>query len=286
MNRKFRPEIPGRFILFILASIAVIMLFISYTTNFKGGYIRTIAETIFIPMEKGIDSVSERITLSAEQAASMEELIKENERLSAEVERLSSELSGISLRENELEDLRSLMALKDTYNQYETTGAYVIGRGGSNWFSSFTIDKGTDDGVKENMNVLAGEGLVGIVTSVGKHHAQVRAIIDDDSNVSAMLSDTADNLIVSGSLETMTESGMIEFSNLEDIESKNKVGDTIVTSNISDKYVPGVLIGYISEIKNDPNGLTKSGLVAPVADFKHLNEVLVVKTLKQNGEEQ
>lgn len=286
MNRKLRPEIPGRFILFVLGSISVIMLFVSYTTGFNGGYIKVFAESIFVPMQKGIETVSERISLSAEQAATMEELSKENEALKAELERLNAELSGVSLQQSELEDLRSLLALKDTYKQYETTGAYVIGTGSDNWFSTFIIDKGSDDGIKENMNVLVGEGLVGIVISVGKNHATVRSIIDDASNVSAMTSDTGENLIVGGSLKTVTESGMLNFSNLEDQDNKVKVGDTLVTSMISDKYVPGLLIGYVASISEDANGLTKYGHVAPVVDFKHLNEVLVVLTVKDTGENQ
>lgn len=280
MNNRTRPDIPGRFVLFVLATIAAVMLFVSYTTDFKGGFLRVIAEAVFVPMQSGMETVSNRISLSAEQTATIEELTKENEALKKQVDELNSKISAVTLRENELTDLRGLLALKSSYMDYETTGAYVIGRGADNWFSTFTIDKGIADGISENMNVLAGEGLVGIVTSVGKHHATVRSIIDDTSNVSGMISDTGENIIVNGSLQSMTESATIEISNLEDHENKVNIGDTIVTSQISDKYVPGILIGYISELNEDPNGLTKSGKLVPVADFKHLNQVLVVLTVK------
>lgn len=281
MNRRFGPEIPGRFILFILVTAAAVLLFVSYTTGFSGGIIRSIAETVFVPMERGISLVAGNIALSAEQAATMEGLREENDALKAEVKRLTSELSGVALRKNELEELRSLLALKDTYSNYETTGAYVIGSGTSNWFSTFIIDKGREDGIEVDMNVLADEGLVGIITSVGRNHATVRSIIDDSSNVSATASDSGENLIVKGSIQTMTESGVIELSGLNDPEGKVKPGDTIVTSRISDKYVPGLLIGYITALSEEANGLTKSGFLVPVVDFKHLNEVLVVRTMKQ-----
>ena len=58
-------------------------------------------------------------------------------------------------------------------------------------------------------------------------------------------------------------------------------GDKIVTSSISDKYLPGILIGYISSLDVDSNNLTKSGLITPAVDFEHLEEVLVVTKLKQ-----
>ncbi len=267
--------------MFILTIFAVVLLFVSYTTEFKGGYIRNISEAVFMPMQRGIGSISGRILRNAKENATLEELISENELLKEEIVSLNSEISGITLRENELNELRGLLELKNTYIEYKTTGAYVIGASPSNWRNTFIIDKGEDDGIKEGMNVLAGEGLVGIVTDTGKHHSTVRSIIDDSSNVSGMVSDTGDNLIVSGSLKSMTEDGMIEFSNLEDLERRAKVGDTIVTSNISDKYLPGLLIGYIGTIEDDPNGLTKYGQIVPVADFKHLNEVLIITTTKQ-----
>lgn len=284
MNRRFRPEIPGRFILFVLAIIAVVMLFVSYTTGFSGGYIRTVAEYVFMPMQKGIEVIGNRISISSEEARTIEELTAENDSLKEEIKRLNSELSNVALSQSELESLRELFQLSQTYSNYEMTGAYVIGKRSSNWFETFTIDKGSDDGIETDMNVLAGDGLVGIVTSVGKNHATVRAIIDDSSNVSAMVASTGDNLIVSGSLKDMTSFGAIEMSGLEDTDDVVNTGDAIVTSNISDKYLPGILIGYVGIISEDANGLTKSGSVVPVADFKHLNEVLVIKTKKQTGD--
>ena len=130
------------------------------------------------------------------------------------------------------------------------------------------------------MNVIAEGGLVGRITSVGPNWSRVTSIIDDTSNVSAMTLATEDNLIVSGDLQLMTE-GVISFSKL--VDSKNQVaeGDKIVTSNISDKYLPNILIGYIHTINRDANNLTNSGYITPAVDFEHLGEVLVILDLKQ-----
>ena len=133
------------------------------------------------------------------------------------------------------------------------------------------------------MNVIAGSGLVGIVTDVGKNYAVVRSIIDDNSNVSGMMLSTNDNCIVSGNLKSMTESNMILFSNLEDVDHKVSTGESVITSNISDKYLPGLLIGYVTEVTDDNNNLTKSGKITPVVDFKHLQDVLVITQLKETG---
>ena len=143
------------------------------------------------------------------------------------------------------------------------------------------INKGSDDGLSIDMNVMAGSGLVGRVVDVGPNWAKVKSIIADDSNVSSMVLSSADHLIVSGNLK-MYASGVIEFGQLVDSDGVVVEGDKVVTSDISDKYLPGILIGYINTITPDANNLTKSGYITPAVDFEHLEEVLVIRQLKQN----
>ena len=283
MKRKSRSSLPSKYILMLLTLICIMLLFAGYATGYSGEPIRTICNYVFVPMQKGLSYVGDAISINNNDTKTKEQLIAENEALQAQVDELSTQITNIRLQQSELVTLRELYELDQTYADYEKTGAHVIARGTSNWFDTFTIDKGSEDGIKVNMNVIAGSGLVGIVTDVGKNYAVVRAIIDDTSNVSGMIVSTTDTCIVSGSLSTMTDSNMILFSNLEDSENKVSVGDSFVTSNISDKYLPGILIGYVTEISDDSNQLTKSGKITPVVDFKHLQDVLVIMQLKETG---
>ena len=130
------------------------------------------------------------------------------------------------------------------------------------------------------MNVLADGGLAGIVTQVGPNYAKVRSIIDDNSNVSAKNLSTSDLCIVSGSLKSMNESSQIDFDDLRDKDGQAKVGDQIVTSNISDMFLEGIPIGYITDIQTDSNNLTKSGHIATIVDFEHLSDVFVILQTK------
>ena len=148
-----------------------------------------------------------------------------------------------------------------------------------NWYSTFTINRGSEDGILVDQNVIAGSGLVGIVTEVGAHWATVRSIIDDSSNVSAMVLSTSDRCIVSGDLSLMSDN-QIRFGQMENNDNTVSVGDQIVTSYISDKYLQGILIGYVSEVTVDSNNLTRSGYITPAVDFKNLQEVLVITTTK------
>ncbi len=282
MNRRKRSGIPSSYLFIILSILCIVMLMLSYATDFTAGPIKTVSNYIFVPMQKGLDYIGNNISTSNEEAMTKEELIAENQKLQEQVDELTTQITNIELQQTELTELQQLFELEQQYD-YQTTGARVIAKGTNNWFSTFTINKGSADGIKTDMNVIAGSGLVGIVTDVGKNYAVVRSIIDDTSNVSGMILSTSDNCIVSGSLELMTDENQIELSNLEDEEDAVSVGDAVVTSNISDKYMPGLLIGYVTSIETDSNKLTKSGSITPVVDFKHLQEVLVILEVKDTG---
>ncbi len=202
--------------------------------------------------------------------------MQENEELQAEVDRLTQEMNTIKLERYELDNLRELMKLDQKYPSYEKVAARVIGSDGGNWFNTFLIDKGEEDGIEKDMNVIAGSGLVGIVIDTGANYAKVRSIIDDASNVSGMPLLNADRCIVSGNLATMNKGQVIEFSSLKCTDEEVEAGEQIVTSHISDKYLAGILIGYVSTIERDSNNLTYSGTVTPAVDFQHLQEVLVI----------
>ncbi len=133
------------------------------------------------------------------------------------------------------------------------------------------------------MNVMAGNGLVGIVIDVGPHYAKVRSIIDDTSKVSGMVLSTSGNCIVNGDLQAMNDNCEITFKNLKDADDKVKKGDQVVTSYVSDKFLQGILIGYVSETEMDSNNITKSGTITPAADFEHLREVLVILDKKTDA---
>ena len=200
----------------------------------------------------------------------MDELTEENTRLRSE--------------QFELERLRSLYDLDLEYMQYHKIGARIIAKDSSSWFSVFRIDKGSDDGIKEDMNVIAGGGLVGIVTDVGANYATVRSIIDDSSRVSAMAQQSGDSCIVAGDLQLFKD-GRLKLSYMEK-DDDIKDGDMIVTSNISGKFLPGILVGYATDITVDYNdNLTKSGYLIPAARFDRLQEVLVITDLKDAGPE-
>ncbi len=241
---------------------------------------------MFVPMQQGINHVGSWLKDKTDNLKNLKDVMSENQKLKEQVHSLTLELNTIKLEQYELDNLRELLDLDQKYPSYEKVAANVIGKDAGNWFSTFTIDKGAKDGIDVDMNVLAGSGLVGIVTDVGPNYAKIRSIIDDTSKISGMLLTTSDRCIVHGDLQEMNENQNILFNNLKDSDNEANVGDPVVTSYISDKYLQGILIGYINTIEVDSNNLTKSGTITPVVDFEHIEAVLVILDKKQSGQEE
>jgi len=280
-KEKFR--LPSKYLLFILTVLCVALMVLSFTTNLLAVPLNYISSYLIVPFENGLTSVGTYALTKTEQLQELSSVLEENEKLKNQINELTNENTQLQQDKYELTKLRELYELDAEYEEYTKIGARIIARDSSNWYSSFVIDKGSDDGIQVNCNVIAGSGLVGRVVEVGPTHAKVVSIISDGINTSGMVLASGDNLIITGNLETMAE-GKIEYSQLVDSKNKVTVGDKVVTSNISDQYLPGLLIGYISSIGTDSNNLTKSGYFTPVVDFEHLNEVLVIKELKQQIE--
>lgn len=279
-----RFTLPGKYLLFILTVLCTGMMLMTFSTDIFNKPVNTVAGYVIVPFQRGISSVGRWLSARGEELGQIKDLLAENEELRSLVNELTIENTQLKQDKYELNTLRELYELDGQYEDYDKVGAHIIARDSGNWYHSFTIDKGEEDGIMVDMNVIADGstegGLVGRVVSVGPNWAKVTSIISDNSNVSGQMLATGDKLIVSGDLETM-QNGLIRFSQLLDSADVVQNGDKIVTSDISDKYLPGILIGYLGDITLDSNKLTKSGFVTPAVDFEHLDAVLVITELKQ-----
>lgn len=271
---------PSKYLLFILTFVCTVMMLITFGTNVFNRPFNGIVGYVIVPFQQGIAKAGGWLSNRSEELVQIRALLDENKKLKEQLSLLTEENTLLQQDKYELNKLRELVALDEQYGQYEKVGARIISRDSGNWYSSFMIDKGLNDGLSEDMNVIAGGGLVGRITAAGPNWSRVTSIISDNSNVSAMTLATEDNMIVSGDLQLMAE-GVIPFSKLVDSQNAVNEGDKIVTSNISDKYLPNILIGYIHTINKDANNLTKSGYITPAVDFEHLSEVLVITDMKQ-----
>ena len=273
-----------KYFLFGLSLLCICMIGITTIRGSILNPLRTAVGYVLVPIQSGVNRVGGGLYNELSSVGKLKTALAENETLKTRVDELTEENTRLRSEQFELERLRSLYELDQEYMQYHKIGARIIAKDSSSWFSVFRIDKGSDDGIKEDMNVIAGGGLVGIVTDVGANYATVRSIIDDSSRVSAMAQQSGDPCIVAGDLQLFKD-GRLKLSYMEK-DDDIKDGDMIVTSNISGKFLPGILVGYATDITVDYNdNLTKSGYLIPAARFDRLQEVLVITDLKDAGPE-
>ncbi len=289
MSPVVRPKgvrftIPGKYVLLILSIICIFLMVLTYGTSVFDVSVNSAAGVVIVPFEKGISRAGEWLRNRKDELASVRSLLEENAELRAQIDRLTEENTILTQERYELTEMQALLSLSENYYSYNKVAARIIAKDSGNWYSSFVIDKGTDDGLAVDMNVIAGGGLVGRITKVGPNWARVTSIISDGCNVSAQVVSSDLTLMVTGDL-ILTETGRLSFSQLSDPEGLVVKGDKVVTSNISDKYLPGLLIGYIDTVQNDANNLTKSGTIESATDFDYLSTVLVITDLKVNDYE-
>jgi len=263
----------------IIAVIVAITAVITMGKKSNATFIDNTIGFVITPLQKVTSSTvgwfDEKIN-SYQEDNSLE---AENEELRAKIEILEAENKRLSLYEEENKKLSQLLEIAQKYTEHNTTGAQITGKDPGNWYYTFTIDKGTKDGLSSDMVLVNSGGLVGRITETGYVYSKAQSILDSRSSVSAMSLRTGDLGVVKGDYSLM-ENGLCKMEYI-DAESEIMEGDEIVTSTLSDIYPAGITIGYVKEIVSDNNGLTKYAVIQPEVDFKHLSTLLVITDKKE-----
>ena len=279
MKKKVSSFMTSKYILIVLTAVCLIFISTSFFTDRLVAPLRSAISMVVVPLQKGMNNLG---LWTYDKYTTLQEIsvvLDENKELKSKVDDLTEENNQLRQDTYELSRLRELYQLDEKYTGYTKVGARIIEVTADNWSKAFKVDKGSDDGIKKDMNVIAGGGLVGIVTEVGKNYSIIKTIIEDNNSVSGMLIDTNETCIVEGDIEQL-DSGLVKLTHFKS-DMTVRDGDKIVTSNISDKYLQGILIGYAKDVTPDSNNLRQSGYLVPAVDFNNLQEVLIITEMKK-----
>ena len=285
MKIHFRINLKSKHLLAVMTLFCVSCIVATFASGAATAPLQEAAGLVVVPFEKSINRIGQLLSVTRQSLKDKQELISANEELQSQIDNLTQQNNKLIQDQGELLRLRELYKLDAEYADYPKVAARIISKDPGNWYDTFMINKGSNDGIRVDNNVIAGKGLVGIVTEVGPGWATVRSIIDDSSSVSAMTVSTSDNCVITGDLELIDE-GKLRFEQLYDQENKVTAGERIVTSNISEKYVEGLFIGYVNDVEQDSNNLTKTGTIVTPVDFQHLKDVFVITVNKQDSIQQ
>lgn len=267
----------------LLALCIVMFAFLLRATMTMGAstVVEQIVGTITAPVQSLTSGLSGSITGFLDQFLRASEISQENEQLREENRKLIEQMVDYENYKHENESLKEQLGIQEENPQWETMTASVIGRDPSDQFYSFTIDKGTLDGVSYQDPVITADGLVGIVSEVGPVFAKVTTILDVRLNVACQDVRTQDVATISGDIE-MAQQGRCKMS-LIPRESGIAKGDIVQTAGTSGLYPQGIVVGRVSDIGFEPQGTMMYAVVEPANDIKSIKDVVIITSFKGQG---
>lgn len=232
--------------------------------------------TILAPIQSAVASVSasisEKLDAFGDKLALERELAETQQELAATSVKTARYDEVVA----ENERLRALMNNYEKYEQYDPMFARVIGKDTGNWYTNFTVDKGTSSGVEKGMTVMSADGVVGRVVEVGLNYAKVLTIVDGSSGVAVLIERTRDNGVIRGMVDDTTGEYLLQMNYLIDLNDV-RTGDTVLTSGLDGVFPKGLPIGTVTQISRQSSELSQYVVVTPYTDFEHVEEVLLLK---------
>jgi rod shape-determining protein MreC len=208
----------------------------------------------------------------------MTELSRQNDQYREEIDRLQSEIARLRELEVENRDLRNLLGLKQRTGTGELLPARVIARDPSPFVQAITLDRGTEDGVKEGMTIITWRGVVGRVSRVGPTSSKVLLITDTSSSISGRVQSSESR--VTGIIKGRPEGGLLMQRIPQ--EETLQTGETVVTSDFGGLMPEGLVIGDIIQIRRKDVDVLQEAVIEPSADMKRLERLYVLMSTADN----
>lgn len=233
-----------------------------------------VIDIVFEPLKKLSNDISSSVSESLDMYMGSERYYNENQQLREELNSLYSKMMDYDRLKEENEQLRKMLELKETYETYEfSPPCTVIARTTNDPYYSFTVDKGSNDGIEIGDPVVTADGIVGVIDSVGYTTSKVRTLFAPESSMGAYTVRTKQSGLVSGGFESGSD-GFIRMDYLNN-DSDVRDGDIVVTSG-SEEFPAGQIIGIVADTKVKDNGLSKYANVRPVVDPREVGSVFVI----------
>ena len=268
MYKNKKAEIAG----IVITIIILILIVVLSNVDSGASFIENAASKLVMPVQNGLTYLKNKISGNSTFFTDINNLKEENEELSKKNSELEQSLRELESIRSENETLKEYLGLTEKYGEYSTVPAYIINKDISNYSKTIVINVGSDDGIKENMTVIADQGLVGHVISVTSDTAKVRTIVDTSSSVSCLLSTTDESIVCKGTLE---EESALRAMYIPDDDGIIQ-GDSVETSGLGGIYPKGIHVGSIKRVVNTQNTTDRYAIVETAVDFDKLDTVLVI----------
>ena len=203
-----------------------------------------------------------------------EALEAENESLKEQIANMEDAARKADATERENARLRNQLSFRETHETYDEVDAYIIGWSSTDWSNTVTINRGSNAGIEENMVAITDVGeVVGLVTQVGANFAVVKTVLDSTLEISATITTSGYNGMVSGGYIEGNE----KFLQMDYLPSSSIIRnkDQVVTSG-STVYPRGLILGHVVDAGFKETGVAKYAVLEPAADISSLEQIFIV----------
>lgn len=272
------------FTLLVILVVAVTVFFLGQRSDGQISIFENALGSLISPVQNGLHTATDKVKGFFSNLRSYSTLQQDYDALSFENQQLQLELASAEETAQENERLKVLLDAQDTYDSLDPIYAKVIARDAGSWFKTFSVNRGTSDGVSTGMAVVNGDGLIGRVYEVGLNYAKVITIIDTRSAVACLMQRTRDNGIMRGQISDSDSAAECYVYYLPNVNSISP-GDVVVTSGTDSLYPKGLKIGTVSALSLDAGSDGTYAVVAPSVDFQRIEEVFILRTVIESDKE-
>lgn len=270
----------GILLLIVALLLALITAVFSFTFGGIANPFANLAGVIATPFRNGLHAVVEWTEGMYSDAFERDLLESELEELRQENARLRAEAREGEAASRENERLRDLLGFQQKHTELQTEPATVTAHGSSNWSSTLTVSKGSTADVEVGDCVIDQYGnLVGVVSEVGLNWSTLLTVVDVDLEMGGLIARTDGAAILEGDFTLMGQ-GKLKLSYLPE-GTQLLAGDTVLTSGLMSggtaTYPSGILVGYVSEVRSDPGGMSDYAVLTPAAKLDELEQVFIIK---------
>ncbi len=265
----------GILIVLIALLLAILLFVVSAVLGGTANPLRNLFGVVTTPLRAVSSTFADWTEGLYSEAYEREDLLDEISRLQSELSNMREQAQEGALASAENERLRNLLGLREKRRDFTFESATVTERSRSNWSATFTLSKGS------NMDIAAGDcvvdeygNLAGIVSEVGENWSTVSTVVDANFQMGGYLTRTAGAAVLEGDFTLMGE-GKLKLTYLPE-DTALMVGDQILTSNQSDLYPSGLIVGYIESLQSDISGTTQYAVVVPESNLEQLQQVFVI----------
>lgn len=233
-----------------------------------------VVQAVLTPLRTGASALTEQAENIYDYIFKYEQLAAENAALREELSKIQTEDRDAAsiLRENDR--LRQLLELEKEHPDFVLVDGYIIARNSVDWSYTFTVNRGSKNGIAEGMCAITESGaVVGVVTDVGSNYCVITSVLDASLDISAVIASSGYPGIVRGSYA----SGLVGMLKMDYLPSAAVVrnNDQVVTAG-STIYPRNLLLGNITDWSIDDSGIAKYAVLKPAADVDSLEQVFII----------